>query len=75
MENSANMKNRVMQDSGGKKSEEGKGVAPGKMPAPRWWPRGITKTQNTDCKRCVKESRPRKKKRNSGIIGLTVYGP
>jgi hypothetical protein len=45
MENSVNMENRVMQDSGGKKSKEGKGDAPSKRPAPRWCPRGITKTQ------------------------------
>jgi hypothetical protein len=48
MENSANMEsrvmknlvntdNRVVQDSGGKKPEEGKGDAPSKRPAPRWW--------------------------------------
>jgi hypothetical protein len=34
-----------MQDSGGKNSEEGKGAAPSKRLAPRWYPRGITKTQ------------------------------
>jgi hypothetical protein len=45
MENSVNMENQVMQDSGGKKQEGGKGVAPRKRPAPRWCPRGITKTQ------------------------------
>jgi hypothetical protein len=45
MENSANTKNRVMQDLWGKKLEEGKGAAPSKKSAPRWCPRGITKTQ------------------------------
>jgi hypothetical protein len=45
MENSVNMLNRVIQDSGGKKLEEGKGAAPSKRPAPQWCPRGITKTQ------------------------------
>ena len=44
-ENSANMKNQVMQDLRGKKSEEGKGAAPSKRPTARWCPRGITKTQ------------------------------
>jgi hypothetical protein len=36
-----------MQDSGGggRKPKEGKGVAPSKRRAPRWCPRGITKTQ------------------------------
>jgi hypothetical protein len=31
------------------------------------------KHKNTDYKRCVKESWPRKKKRKSRIIGLTIY--
>jgi hypothetical protein len=44
-ENSVNMENWVMQDSGGKKPEEGKGDAPSKRLAPRWCPRGITKTK------------------------------
>ena len=43
-ENSVNMENRVIQDSGGKKPEEGKGVAPSKRLAPRWCPRGIIST-------------------------------
>jgi hypothetical protein len=43
-ENSSNMKNWVMQDSGAKKPEEGKGAAPSKRPAPQWCPGGITKT-------------------------------
>jgi hypothetical protein len=45
MENLANTENRVMQDSGGRKPEEGKGVAPSKRQAPRWCSRGIIKTQ------------------------------
>jgi hypothetical protein len=45
MENLVNMEHQVMQDSGGKKPEEGKCAAPSKRPAPRWCPRGITKTQ------------------------------
>jgi hypothetical protein len=44
-ENSANTENWVMQDSGGKKPEEGKGAAPRKRPAPWWWAWDITKTQ------------------------------
>jgi hypothetical protein len=44
-ENLVKMENRVMQDSGGKKPEEGKCVAPSKTPSPWWCPRGITKTQ------------------------------
>jgi hypothetical protein len=34
-----------MQDLGSRKPEEGKGATPGKRPAPRWCPKGITKTQ------------------------------
>jgi hypothetical protein len=41
-ENLANTENWVMQDLGG---DEEKGAAPSKRPAPRWCPRGITKTQ------------------------------
>jgi hypothetical protein len=57
------MENQVIQDSRGKKLEEGKGATPSKR-------RG--KTQIAE--RCVKESWPRKKKRKSGTIGLTIYG-
>jgi hypothetical protein len=48
MENSVNMENWVMQDSGGgggKKPKKAKGAAPSKRPAPRWCPRGITNIQ------------------------------
>jgi hypothetical protein len=45
MENSANMENWVIQDLGDRKLEEEKGAASSKRPAPRWCPRGITKTQ------------------------------
>jgi hypothetical protein len=44
-QHSVNTENRVTQDSGGRKPEEVKGVAPSWKPAPRWCPRGITKTQ------------------------------
>jgi hypothetical protein len=44
-ENLVNTENRVVQDSGGKKPEEGKGATPIKRLAPWWCPRGITKTQ------------------------------
>jgi hypothetical protein len=74
-ENSANMENWVTQDMGGKKPEAGKGATPSRRLAPRWCPRGITKTQNADYKRCIKESWPRKKKRKSETIGLTIYDP
>jgi hypothetical protein len=45
MEHSVNTENWVMQDSGVKKLDEGKGAAPRKRPAPWWCPGGITKTQ------------------------------
>jgi hypothetical protein len=34
----------------------------------------LPRQKNVDCKRCIKESWSRKKKRKSGIIGLTIYG-
>jgi hypothetical protein len=45
MENSANTENWVMQDSEGRKPEDGKCVAPSKRLVPQWCPSGITKTQ------------------------------
>jgi hypothetical protein len=33
----------------------------------------LRRHKNADCKRCVKESWSRKKKRKIGTIGLTVY--
>jgi hypothetical protein len=35
----------------------------------------LPRHKNVDCKICIKESWPRKKKRKSGNIGLTIYGP
>jgi hypothetical protein len=35
----------------------------------------LPRHKNADCRRCVKESWTRKKKRKSRTIGLTVYGP
>jgi hypothetical protein len=43
-ENLVNTEKRVMQDSRGKKPEDGKGPAPSKRLAPRWCPRGIIST-------------------------------
>jgi shikimate kinase len=45
IENLVDTENRVIQDSGGKKLEERRGAATSKRTAPRWCPRGITKTQ------------------------------
>jgi hypothetical protein len=44
-ENLVNTENLVMQDLRSKKPKKEKGAAPNKRPAPRWCPRGITKTQ------------------------------
>jgi hypothetical protein len=75
---SANTKNRVMQDSGGggagnRKNEKVLLQAKGQLHSDA---QGVLpRHKNTDCKRCIKESWLRKKKRKSGNIGLTVYGP
>jgi hypothetical protein len=48
IENSVDIENWVIQESGGgggKKPKDGKGASPSKRTAPRWCPRGITKTQ------------------------------
>jgi hypothetical protein len=37
--------------------------------------RVLPRHKNADCKRCVKESGSRKKKKKSGITSLTVYSP
>jgi hypothetical protein len=77
-ENSANTENQVMQDSrrgrGGGNRKKKKvllqangqlhGDAQGVLPRHKY----------IDCKRCVKESWPRKKKRKSRTIDLTIYG-
>jgi hypothetical protein len=74
-ENLANTKNRVMQDLGvGNRKKENvmlqakgqlHGGAQGVLP----------RHKNAYCKRCVKESWSRKKKRKSRAIVLTVYSP
>jgi hypothetical protein len=77
MENLANTENWVMHDLGGgagnqKKEKEllqAKGQLHGRAQGV------LPRHKNADCKRCVKESWPRKKKRKSGTIGLTVYDP
>jgi hypothetical protein len=35
----------------------------------------LPRHKNADCKRCDKESWPRKKKWKNRITGLTIYGP
>jgi hypothetical protein len=77
MEDSVNMENWVMQDSGGgarnRKKENALLQAKGQL---HGGAQGVLpRHKNADCKRCVKESWPRKMKRKSAIIGLTVYDP
>jgi hypothetical protein len=79
MENSTNTENQVMQDSGGgggagnRKKENVLLQAKGQL---HDGAQGVLpRHKNIDCKRCIKESWSRKKKRKSETIGLTVYGP
>jgi hypothetical protein len=75
--NSANMENWVMQDSGGGAGNRKKEKV--LLQAKGWLHGGaqevLPRHKNAECKRCAKESWPRKKKRKSRTIGLTVYGP
>jgi hypothetical protein len=76
-ENSATTENQVMQDSGGgggdQKKEKVLLLAKGQLYSGA---QGVLpRHKNANCKRCIKESWPRKKKRKSGTIGLTVYSP
>jgi hypothetical protein len=68
-----------MQDSGGggggKKPKEEKGAAPSKMPAPQWCPWVLKRDKTQIAKDASKRVGREKKKRKSGIIGLTIYGP
>jgi hypothetical protein len=73
--NSANMENWVIQDSVGRKAEEGKCATPCKRPTPQWCQRGITKIQKRRLQKMLQRELAEKKKRKSGTIGLTVYGP
>jgi hypothetical protein len=65
-----NIENWVAQELGGKKLEEGKGAAPSKRPAPRWCPRGITKTQKHRLQKMHQRELAEKKRR--GIVELLV---
>jgi hypothetical protein len=70
LKNSANIENRVMQGSGARKLEEGKCAAPSKRLAPRWCPKGITKTQKHRLQKMRQRELAEKKKR--GRAGLLV---
>jgi hypothetical protein len=75
MENSVNMENRVMQDSGARNRKKEKVLIQAKGHLHGGAQGILPRHKNAYCKRCIKESWPREKKRKSGIIGLTVYGP
>jgi hypothetical protein len=75
MKNSANTKNRVMQDSGAENQKKEKVLLQVKGQLHGGSQGVLPRHKNTNCKRCVKESWPRKKKRKSGTIGLNIYSP
>jgi hypothetical protein len=73
-QHSGNIEHRVRQDSEGKDPEVRNDATLSQRPAPQWCPRGITKMQKRKLqKMCQRELLRRRKK--SGIIGLTIYGP
>jgi hypothetical protein len=75
MENSVNMENQVMHDSGGARNKkEEKVLLQGKGQLHGGAQGVLPRHKNADCKRCIKESWLRKKKRKSRIICLTIYG-
>jgi hypothetical protein len=74
-ESLANMGNWVMQDLGVGKQKKGKVLLQAKGQLHGGAQRVLPRHKNAICKRCAKESWPRKKKRKSGTIGLIVYGP
>jgi hypothetical protein len=69
-ENLVDTENRVLQDSGGKKPEEGRGAATSKRPVPLWCPRDITKTQKCILQKMHQRELAEKKRR--GRAGLLV---
>jgi hypothetical protein len=76
-ENSANTENWVMQDSGGGagKQKKEKVLLQAKGQFHSGAHEVLPRHKNIECKRCVNKSWLRKKKRKSGTIGFTVYGP
>jgi hypothetical protein len=74
-ENFVDTKNWVIQDSGGKKPKKEKVLLQSKGQLHGGVQGVLPRHKNTNCKRCIKESWARKKKRKSGTIGLTVYSP
>jgi hypothetical protein len=74
-ENSANTENHVLQDSRVGNREKEKMLLQAKGQLYGGAQGVLPRHKNVDCKRSVKEIWARKKKRKSGTIGLTIYGP
>jgi hypothetical protein len=74
-ENSIDMENRVIQVSGARNRMKEKVLLEAKGQVHGGAQGELPRHKNVDCKRCIKESWSRKKKRKSGTIGLTIYGP
>jgi hypothetical protein len=69
------MKNQVMQDSGARNQKKENVLLQAKGQLHGGAQGVLARHKNARCKRCIKESWPRKKKRKSGIISLTAYDP
>jgi hypothetical protein len=74
-ENLVNTENPIIQDSGARNQKKEKVLLQAKVQLHGGAHGVLPRHKNTYCKRCVKESWSRKKKRKSGAIGLTVYDP
>jgi hypothetical protein len=74
-ENSINTENRVIQDRGARNRKKEKVLLQAKGQLYSGSQGVLPRHKNIDCKRCIKESWPRKKKRKGGTIGLPVYSP
>jgi hypothetical protein len=75
MENSVNTENWVMQDSGARNRKKENVLLQTKGQLHSGTQGVLPRHKNTYCKRCIRESWPRKEKRKSGTIGLTVCDP
>jgi hypothetical protein len=78
MKNLVHTENRVVQDwgGGGQEIKTRKRCCSKQKASPTVVPKGYYQdTKHAYCKRCIKECWPRKKKRKSRTIGLTIYDP
>jgi hypothetical protein len=67
------MENQVMQDSGARNRKKEKVLLQAKGQLHCVAQGVLPRHKNADCKRCIKESWPRKKKRKSEIIVIIIY--